>query len=135
MSESLNCDYNLLVKNKVKSLILWVVAFSLASVLVGGFLSFHLEYDSNLVKISNQDAGQGTELHSLDDSANPGHSHENNFDPCSQGHCHLGHCAVVLMPQIQALADHPHYLVIYNSKEFNFLSRYLESPFQPPRLS
>ncbi|WP_142699397.1 hypothetical protein [Bdellovibrio sp. ZAP7] len=109
----------------MKALIFWTVALSLVSVLVGNYLSFHIDSD-DIPKIS---AHNSQILKSKLDS-----TQEHNFDPCNQGHCHLGHCAVVLLPLSSEAIDRLAYLIVYSSKEFFFISRFLEGPFQPPRL-
>ncbi|MDG0815761.1 hypothetical protein [Bdellovibrio svalbardensis] len=88
-------------------------------------MSFHLEFNSNL----SQSAIQQTEFHAKDL-----HSHDSDFDPCSQGYCHLGHCAVVLIPRVAGLVDQSLYTLSYRSQEFPIIGRFLEGPFQPPRL-
>jgi hypothetical protein len=115
------------VKSNLKAFVFWIVAMSLASVLVGGALSFHAEVPFKSSQVSAQQCEiQNTSSHD---------SHEHDLDPCSQGHCHLGHCGVVLMPSAPGLVVEARFPLLYNSKRFILISRFLDGPFQPPRAS
>lgn len=56
-------------------------------------------------------------------------------DPCTMGFCHLGHCSNVLAPTISYVNLSLDFTQDFNSIYQSLLDRFLDGPFQPPKIA
>lgn len=110
---------------RMRSLAISILVFSLLLVAVGSYLSFHSDLlpSHSAVSMFSQFDIAGIEM----DSAHQ------DFDPCEEGYCHLGHCAKLVF----AFADIP---TIQIPKQMNYAFKasaipdlFLDPPYQPPK--
>lgn len=116
------------MKKSLQTSILFTIIFSLTAVLLGNSLSFHLEDFSVHTKISSPAPIASLEVQNQA-------SDEKDVDPCLFGFCHLGHCAVLLIPSmpqvnVTTLVSAAHFF-----QKFNRVDRSLDVPYQPPRFA
>lgn len=62
-------------------------------------------------------------------------NHKNASDPCVMGFSHLGHCSNVLAPSILFINLRLDFIGDYSSSYPSLLGRYLDGPFQPPKIA
>lgn len=120
----------MVVKNKIRSLFFGILIFSLLTVMVGGFLSFHL--DHSLSEGQKYTTGQlNCEIH----GSNGVNQDQDDADPCMQGFCHLGHCATLVISVRVFQTVTIDFEIPFYSKVQRAHERILDGPFQPPRFA
>lgn len=95
--------------------------------MVGGFISFHADH-SLPVKQKNISTQAKCEIR------NNSVDTEHDEDPCSQGFCHLGHCATLVISARVFETTAIDFISPFYVKAQRAHERILDGPFQPPRI-
>lgn len=115
------------MKRELRFFIFWSLAFILATVFVGNSLSYHFDndlYPSQKVSFTKNIENQSPPL-----------STDHDEDPCVQGFSHLGHCALIVAPEVPILLAAMDAVVLYSFQEKSLWDRVLDGPFQPPKFA
>lgn len=96
--------------------------------LVGSYFSFHVDNITTGTHLTRCDIA---EFHV--DLNQSGDDHGDQDDPCAAGFCHLGHCGSVVAPSWLIFTFDREQHIVYIRFEQSMVSRFLESPFQPPK--
>lgn len=112
------------MKRKYERFFLGALVFCLLTVLVGSSVFIHTDDLGSSARV-------GASFDNLQSDAPT--SSSAGSDPCTNGFCHLGHCAKLILPTFVFFSFEHKVFEPKDSELRGALERVLEGPFQPPR--
>ncbi len=115
------------MKLKVRSLTISFLVMALLIVVLGGYLHFHAESQSNS---GNQFLNAEAVLASIVSETS---NSQSDIDPCVDGFCHIGHCSHLLVPETVVKTFQMSFPQVFFSRMSWPNQVHIDGPFQPPR--